>query len=191
MTKLLCVYCSSSRELAPKYYDEAQALGRSMVARGWGLVYGGGQIGLMGSLARSVKAAGGCVVGVIPHFMIKRELAYREADELLNVETMADRKREMIARADAFLALPGGIGTLEEMSEVLTLRYLDQLRKPAVFYNQGGFYDELLGFFDRMTRERFRPAGMDGLYSVANSIDEIWPLIEEPRGYKTAWLAEP
>jgi uncharacterized protein (TIGR00730 family) len=162
-----------------------------MVARGWGLVYGGGQIGLMGSLARSVKAAGGCVVGVIPHFMIKRELAYREADELLNVETMADRKREMIARADAFLALPGGIGTLEEMSEVLTLRYLDQLRKPAVFYNQGGFYDELLGFFDRMTRERFRPAGMDGLYSVANSIDEIWPLIEEPRGYKTAWLAEP
>ena len=189
MTRLLCVYCSSSRELAPKYHDDAKAVGRSMVARGWGLVYGGGRIGLMGSLALGVKEAGGRVVGIIPKFMVERELAFHEADELIAVETMAERKQAMIARADAFLALPGGIGTLEEISEVLTLRLLAQIHKPAVFYNQGGFYDELLRFFDRMTRERFRVTGIEGLYSVANSIDEIWPHIETPPIYTTAWRA--
>jgi uncharacterized protein (TIGR00730 family) len=160
-----------------------------MVARGWGLVYGGGRIGLMGSLAGGVKAAGGRVVGVIPRFMVERELAYNEADELISVETMAERKQTMIAKADAFLALPGGIGTLEEIAEVLTLRLLAQIRKPAVFYNQGGFYDDLFRFFDRMTRERFRVTGVEGLYSVANSIDEIWPHIESPPHYATAWRA--
>jgi hypothetical protein len=189
MTKLLCVYCASSRDLAPKYHADAEAVGRSMVTRGWGLVYGGGRVGLMGSLAGGVKAAGGRVVGVIPKFMIERELAYHEADELISVETMAERKQIMIAQADAFLALPGGIGTLEEISEVLTLRLLAQIRKPAVFYNQGGFYDDLFRFFDRMTRERFRVTGVEGLYSVANSIDEIWPHIESPAHYTTAWRA--
>jgi uncharacterized protein (TIGR00730 family) len=188
MTKLLCVYCSSSRELAPQYYDEAAAVGRAMVAKGWDLVFGGGRIGLMGSLAFGVKAAGGRVVGVIPEFMVERELAFREADELITVKTMSERKQMMIARADAFLALPGGIGTLEEISEVLTLRLLAQVHKPAVFYNQNGFYDELLRFFDRMTLERFRSTGVEGLYSVANSIDEIWPRIETPPRYETAWL---
>jgi hypothetical protein len=191
MTKLLCVYCSSSRELAAKYHDEARAVGRSMVAHGWGLVYGGGSIGLMGSLARAVKAAGGYVVGIIPEFMVERELEFREADKLLTVKTMAERKQAMIARADAFLALPGGIGTLEEIAEVLALRVLAQIHQPAVFYNQGGFYDELLSFFDRMTREGFRSTGIDGLYSVANSIDEIWPCLEKSAGFKTAWKAQP
>jgi uncharacterized protein (TIGR00730 family) len=189
MPKLLCVYCSSSRELAPKYHDEARAVGRSMVEHGWGLVYGGGSIGLMGTVARSVKAAGGTVVGVIPDFMVERELEFREADELLTVKTMAERKQAMIARADAFLALPGGIGTLEEISEVLALRVLAQIHQPAVFYNQAGFYDELFRFFDRMTRERFRSTGIDGLYSVANSIDEIWPFLDKSAGYETAWQA--
>ena len=180
--KLLCVYCSSSSLLAPEYYAAAESLGSGMASRGWGLVYGGGKIGLMGTVARSVKAAGGSVVGVIPHFMKQRELEYREADELLSVVTMAERKAIMIARAQAFLALPGGIGTLEEISEVLTLRYLAQIDAPIVFLNQNGFYDDLLRFFDRMGQERFR--SMKGLYAVANTVDEIWPHLESPAAYE-------
>lgn len=184
MAKLLCVYCSSSLHLAPDYYETAEAVGQGMVARGWGLVYGGGKAGLMGAVARGVKAAGGEVVGIIPEFMIERELAWREADELVTVDTMAERKQAMIARADAFLALPGGIGTLEEISEVLTLRYLAQIAKPAVFLNQNGYYDDLLRFFDRMQRERFRTSGMQGLYAVADTIDAIWPHLESPDCYQ-------
>lgn len=184
MSKLLSVYCSSSGGLTPDYFEAAEAVGRGMVEHGWDLVYGGGRIGLMGALARGVKSAGGRVVGVIPEFMIERELAFREADELITVATMAERKQLMIARASGFLALPGGIGTLEEMTEVLTLRYLAQLSHPAVFFNQNGFYDDLLRFFERMTRERFKTTGMDGLYSVAGTIGEIWAHLEEPARYE-------
>jgi cytokinin riboside 5'-monophosphate phosphoribohydrolase len=191
VSKLLCVYCSSSRDLAAEYHVAAEAIGRRMVGRGWGLVYGGGQIGLMGSLARGVKAAGGHVVGVIPEFMVARELAFHEADELVTVSTMAERKQAMIARADGFLALPGGIGTLEEMAEVLTLRYLAQLSRPAVFFNQNGYYDDLLRFFDRMMRERFRTSGMDGLYGVAATIDDIWPHLENGPAYQADPLWSP
>jgi uncharacterized protein (TIGR00730 family) len=186
MTKLLCVYCSSSRRLAPAYHDAAEAVGRAMVGRGWSLIYGGGNVGLMGTVARSVKAAGGHVVGVIPEFMKARELQYREADELVTVATMAERKQAMIARADGFLALPGGIGTLEEISEVLTLRYLAQNDKPAVFFNQDGYYDHLLRFFDHMTREGFRHTGAHVPYTVAARLDGIWPLLEQPEPYEVA-----
>jgi cytokinin riboside 5'-monophosphate phosphoribohydrolase len=180
MAKLLCVYCGSSRHLDPKYYSASEAVGRSMVANGWGLVYGGGNVGMMGSVASAVKGAGGHVVGVIPDFMVERELAYHNADELVTVTTMRERKRIMEERASAFLALPGGIGTLEELTEIMTLRYIRRMDKPVVIFNQEGFYDELLSFFDRMTRERFKSAGLQALFSVASSPDEIWPLLENP-----------
>src|SRR5512140_370291 len=109
MEKLLCVFCASSRQLDPKYHTVATAVGHEMVARGWGLVYGGGNVGLMGTVAKAVKDAGGRVVGVIPEFMIARELAFRDAHELITVETMRERKRIMEERAAAFLTLPGGI----------------------------------------------------------------------------------
>lgn len=188
MPKLVCVYCSSSRELDPAYYEVARSVGRGLAERGWGLVYGGGKAGLMGSLAIGVKDAGGRVVGVIPEFMKARELAYHQADELITVATMAERKQVMIARADAFLALPGGIGTLEEMAEVLTLRYLARLEKPAIFLNQAGYYDDLLRFFERMVRERFRTGGMRGLYAVAGTVEEIWPHLDAPVPYEAEAL---
>lgn len=177
MPKLLCVYCASSTKLDPKYYAAAEQVGHGLAAAGWGLIYGGGNAGLMGSVARAVKADGGRVVGVIPDFMIERELAYREADELVVVETMRERKRIMAARANAFLALPGGIGTLEELSEVLTERYLNLMQKPVVIFNQDGFYDDLLRFFERMVHENFKKQSMGSLYSVARSVGEIWPQI--------------
>jgi len=180
MAKLLCVYCSSSDRLDPKYHAAATELGREMVARGWGLVYGGGKTGLMGTVARAVKISGGRVVGVIPEFMKARELAYDEADELVTVITMRERKLLMETRADAFVALPGGFGTLEEIMEILTLRQLDVVKKPCVLFNQEGFYEPLLALFEIMLREKFfKPSNMD-TFKVAATVPEIFRKIDEP-----------
>lgn len=182
MRKLLCVYCASSDRLDPKYYAAAAELGRAMVARGWGLVYGGGKTGTMGAVARAVKQSGGHVVGVIPEFMKARELAYDEADELVTVITMRERKLLMETRADAFVALPGGWGTLEEILEILTLRQLDVVKKPCVLLNQDGFYDPLLQLFERMMREKFfKPSNLE-LFRVAPGVPEIFEQIEAAAG---------
>jgi cytokinin riboside 5'-monophosphate phosphoribohydrolase len=182
MTKLLCVYCASSDRLDPKFYAAAAELGRQMVLRGWGLVYGGGKTGLMGAVARAVKQNGGRVVGVIPEFMKVRELAYDEADELVTVITMRERKLLMETRAEAFVALPGGWGTLEEIMEILTLRQLDVVKKPCVFLNQDGFYDPLLQLFDRMLADKFfKPSNME-LFRVAQSVPDIFAQIEAAAG---------
>ena len=178
MAKLLCVYCASSDRLDPKYYSVAAELGREMVRLGWGLVYGGGKTGMMGALARGVKQSGGRVVGVIPEFMKARELAYDEADELVTVITMRERKLLMETRADAFVALPGGWGTLEEILEILTLRQLDVVRKPCVFLNQDGFYDSLLELFQRMLADRFfKPSNLE-LFRVATTVAEVFEQID-------------
>ncbi|TAG29237.1 MAG: TIGR00730 family Rossman fold protein, partial [Verrucomicrobia bacterium] len=147
MEKLLCVYCASAQDLDPKYYAAGAALGAALAARGWGLVYGGGKSGVMGSVALATKQSGGRVVGVIPDFMVARELAYHEADELIIVSSMRERRRIMEERAGAFVTLPGGIGTLEELVEILVGRALNQHGKPLILVNQDGFYDELLAFF--------------------------------------------
>jgi len=181
MPKLLCVYCSSSNRLDEKYYAAADALGTRMVSLGWGLVYGGGHVGIMGRVARAVRAAGGHVVGVIPEFMVSKELAFEDADELITVDTMRQRKRVMEERADAFVAMPGGWGTLEEIMEILTLRQLDVLRKPCVFLNQDGFYDDLFRFFQHMVDERFNKASNLELFSVAREVEEIFPLLDASR----------
>jgi uncharacterized protein (TIGR00730 family) len=193
MAKLLCVYCGSSKNLESRYYSAAEAVGRSMVANGWGLVYGGGNVGMMGALARAVKGAGGRVIGVIPDFMKERELAYHEADELVTVGSMRDRKRVMEERADAFLALPGGIGTLEELAEIMTLRYVNRISKPVVVFNQEGYYDDLLRFFERMTRERFKSPGLQALFSVAGRVEDVWALLEAPARFEAdaIWKEEP
>ena len=184
MTKLLCVYCSSSDRLDPKYAAAADELGRAMVGRGWGLVYGGGKTGLMGAVARAVKQGGGRVVGVIPEFMKARELAFDEADEMVTVITLRERKLLMETRADAFVTLPGGWGTLEEIMEILTLRQLDVVRKPCVFLNQDGFYDDLLRLFERMLRDKFfKPSNLE-LYRVAATVPEVFEQIEAARGAK-------
>jgi uncharacterized protein (TIGR00730 family) len=182
--KLLCVFCGSSGQVDPKYPAMAEALGRELVRHGWGLVYGGGNAGLMGSVARAVKGAGGRVIGVIPEFMKARELAYHEADELIAVGTMRERKRIMEQRAAAFLALPGGIGTLEELLEIMTLRYINQMDKPVVLLNQDGFYDDLLRLFARMTRERFKSPGLQRLLAVVTELPELWPLLEQPAAFE-------
>jgi uncharacterized protein (TIGR00730 family) len=182
MPRLLCVYCASSDRLDAKYYSAAAELGREMVSHGWDLVYGGGKTGMMGAIARAVKQSGGRVVGVIPEFMKVRELAYDEADELVTVITMRERKLLMETRADAFVALPGGWGTLEEILEILTLRQLDVVKKPCVLFNQDGFYEPLLALFQRMLVDRFfKPSNMD-LFRVAHSVPDIFSQIDAGAG---------
>jgi len=175
---MLCVYCSSSDRLDQKYYVAAEAVGEAIAKRGWGLVYGGGRSGLMGALARAVKRGGGRVIGVIPDFMKAKELAFDEADELITVVTMRERKLLMEARADAFVALPGGWGTLEEIMEILTLRQLDVLRKPCVFFNQDGFYDDLLRFFEKMVTEKFNKPSNLNLFAVAQTLEQTFAHLE-------------
>jgi len=190
MPKLLCVYCSSSDRLDPKYFAAAEAFGRAMTARGWGLVYGGGKTGLMGAVARAVKSDGGRVIGVIPEFMKAKELAYDGADELVTVLTMRERKTIMETRADAFVALPGGWGTLEEMMEIITLRSLNVLCKPCVFFNQDGFYDDLLRLFEKMTREQFTKPSHRELYAMAATVDEVFAQLDDfrPSAAESKWF---
>jgi len=183
MPRFICVYCSSSDRLDDKYYGEAARFGRQLVTHGWGLVYGGGNRGAMGVLGRAVKEAGGYVVGIIPEFMKSRELAFAGADELITVGTMRERKQLMEERADGFVTLPGGIGTLEEFVEVMTLRYLNLVHKPMILVNQDGFYDDLLRFFERMTRERFKSPGLHDLFTVAGTIDEVWQHLQNPKPF--------
>jgi cytokinin riboside 5'-monophosphate phosphoribohydrolase len=133
---------------------------------------------MMGAVARAVKQNGGRVIGVIPEFMKARELAYLEADELVTVITMRERKLLMETRADAFVALPGGWGTLEEIMEILTLRQLDVVKKPCVFLNQDGFYDPLLQLFDRMLADKFFKPSNTELFRVASSPADVFAQID-------------
>jgi len=190
MPKSLCVYCSSSDRLDAKYHAVATQVGAAMAARHWTLVYGGGKTGLMGAVARAVKNDGGRVIGVIPEFMKAKELAYDGADEIVTVLTMRERKTIMETRADAFVALPGGWGTLEEMMEIITLRSLNVLCKPCVFFNQDGFYDDLLRFFEKMVREHFTKPSHRGLYAVAATVDEVFAQLDDfrPSAAESKWF---
>ncbi|HEY8994405.1 MAG TPA: TIGR00730 family Rossman fold protein [Lacunisphaera sp.] len=184
MQKSLCVYCASSDRLEAKYYEVASLVGAEIARQQWQLVYGGGKTGMMGAVARGVKGGGGRVVGVIPDFMKARELEFTEADELISVLTMRERKMLMETRADAFLALPGGWGTLEELLEILTLAHLEVLRKPIVILNQDGFFDDVLRFNERIIAEKFMRDTIRLKYSVARTVGEIFPLID-------AWTHQP
>ena len=148
--KSVAVYCGSSAGTNPNYIARAQALGAAMVAQNLTLVYGGGRVGLMGTIADAVLAHGGKVIGVIPDFLANKELAHLGCTELHVVKTMHERKMIMAEKADAFVAMPGGYGTLEELFEVLTWGQLGLHQKPVGLLNVDGYYDHLLLALDRM-----------------------------------------
>jgi len=151
----ICVYCGSNPGLDPLYAETAERLGRDMAEAGVRLVYGGGSVGLMGIVARSVLAHGGQVTGIIPQFLKDREVMLKEVSELIVTADMHERKRIMFERSDAFVSLPGGIGTLEELIEVMTWAQLEQHSKPILIANISGFWDPLVAVFERMTRDGF------------------------------------
>jgi len=155
MMKRICVYCGSARGEDPAFEAAARGLGAVLAARGIGLVYGGGNIGLMGEVARSVLNGGGEVIGVIPSALMEKELGLRDCTELRVVGSMHERKQMMADLADGFIALPGGLGTLEELFETLTWQQLAFHAKPVGVLNTGGFYDDLLSFLRKVVEARF------------------------------------
>lgn len=173
--KTICVYSASSDVIPAEYMDVASDLGRQMARRGYTLIYGGGAIGLMGAVARAVHDEGGTVVGVIPEFMLDWGVAYENSDELIVTRDMRERKATMESMSDAFIALPGGFGTLEEMLEIITLKQLGRHSKPIAFLNALGFYDCLHSTFEHMYAERFAKPEYRDLYRFSpDAADVLW-----------------
>ena len=162
----VCVYCGSRPGDNPAYTQVAQAVGQWIGAHQGQLVYGGGRSGLMGTVAEATRLAGGRVVGVIPQALVDKELANRQCDELHIVQTMHERKAMMAERSDTFLALPGGIGTFEELFEVWTWRQLGYHDKPTGLLNQNGYYDALLGFLRHSVASGFMGESQMALIEV-------------------------
>ena len=177
MIRSLAVYCASSTGGDPRFVEVAQALGTMMAEKGVKLVYGGGGVGLMGAVADAVLAGGGDVTGVIPRFLQDKELGHKGVTDMVVVETMHERKTAMIEHSDAFIALPGGYGTLEELFEVLAWSQLQLHAMPVGVLNVGGFYDGLLMCLDRMVSDRLlRQAERDRLIDcpdAAGTLDAL------------------
>jgi len=174
----ICVFCSSSNAVPRAYFDVAEELGAVMAARGHTLVYGGASIGLMGALARAVHRGGGRVVGVLPEPLKAREIAYEQADELVITRDLRERKAIMEERADAFVALPGGFGTLEETVEILTLKQLGLHEKPICWLDAGGYYAGLRALFERMYGEGFAHTGHAELSRFAEDVPSALAYVE-------------
>ena len=173
----VCVYCGSSAGSEPRFADAAETLGRALAEADVGLVFGGGGDGLMGRLARATLAAGGRVTGIIPKFLVKREHAFVGAQELVVVDGMHQRKQLMFERADAFIALPGGVGTLEELVEQLTWAQLQRHRKPVLLADIDGFWRPLLALFAHMRNLGFIREEFEVRYLVAEKIEDALPML--------------
>lgn len=176
--KIVTVYCASSNSIDSKYMDVAGEAGRLLAERNLALLYGGGQVGLMGAIARAVHEHDGTVLGVIPEALREREgVAYDLADELIITKTMQERKAILFTRADAFMVLPGGFGTLEEFMEVLTLKQLGYHDKPIALVNIEGYYDPLIELFEHFFAARFAAERYRELYFTAATPGEALDFI--------------
>lgn len=171
--KNICVFCGSSSGGDPAYLEAARQFGSALARDNVGLVYGGGSLGMMGEVAKAVDQAGGNVLGIIPEFLVVREQARAGGHELVVVRDMHQRKSMMVQKADAFVALPGGIGTLEEVVEQLTWFQLDRHKKPVLLANIKGFWDPLIALIEHMDHNKFLYGGLR--YLVADGVDDILP----------------
>ncbi len=185
----ICVYCSSSNAVAPVFFEAARQLGQRIAERGDALVYGGADVGLMGALAHAVKAGGGRVIGVMPERMTAEPIAFKLADEFIVTRDMRERKARMASLADAFVVLPGGFGTLEELAEMLTLRQLGEHRKPIVLLNVRSFYEPLVALFEHYYREGFAKPWRE-LYFVTPEVSQALDYLDhyEPITPPDKWV---
>lgn len=192
----IVVYCGSNFGNTPVYYQAAQELGKILVEHGARLVYGGGRVGLMGAVADSVLAHQGQVIGVIPKFLKDREVAHLGLHQLIQTPDMASRKLKMIELADAFIALPGGIGTYEELFEVVSLAQLRQHQKPIGILNIDGFFDPLLELLEKTAQSGFMPTENLSLVCVSDKpLDllkkmQAYQFIESQKWVKPDWLED-
>ena len=173
----ICVFCSSSSALAQPYFDAARRFGEGIAHRAHALVYGGADVGLMGEVAHAVTRGGGYVIGVMPDILKDKRISYAAVDEMIITRDLRERKAEMAARADAFVALPGGFGTLEELLEVLTLRQLAEHTKPIVLLNTLNFYAPLINVFEHFYRERFAHPVRE-FYFVAPKVNDVFTYLD-------------
>jgi len=173
----ICLYCGSASGNDPAFTRAAQSFGRLIATAGIGLVYGGASCGLMGAAAHAALAAGGHVTGVIPDFFDEYEVAEKRISELIIVKDMHERKRIMFERSDAFVAFPGGIGTLEELAEQLTWIQLGQHRKPLIIADINGFWGPLLALISHMRGSAFIRPSHEIRYQVAQTVEDILPMI--------------
>ena len=173
--KRVCVYCGSSQGHDPRFVAAARRFGEILAANRIGLVYGCGSIGLMGTIARAVHDHGGEVIGIIPEFLKVQERLFTDAAEIVITADMHERKRLMFERADAFVAMPGGVGTLEEVVEQLTWAQLGRHRKPILLANVGGFWDPLITVFEHLHASAFLPGGRRLAYITVDAVENILP----------------
>ncbi|MEM9025470.1 MAG: TIGR00730 family Rossman fold protein [Verrucomicrobiota bacterium] len=172
------VYLASSNDIAEKYFEVARELGGSIAKAGMRLVYGGGSSGLMGAVADAALQAGGAVTGVIPTFMKEREWAHHGLSEMIEVDTMHERKTAMVAQCDAIIALPGGCGTFEELLEAITWRRLELIHKPIIIFNQDNYYDPLIALLDRSIEEGFMKPEFADYWRVSESVPDALEFIK-------------
>ena len=175
--KNICVYCGANPGANPVYVKAAKTLGHAIAKAGMGLVYGGASVGMMGEIARSVIDAGGRVTGIIPSNLPAHEVPLGDVHELIHVDTFHERKMLMFERSDAFVALPGGVGTLEELVEQITWVQLAHHTKPVVIANIENYWQPLLALFDQMRALKFIPPALDVTYHVAERAEDIIPLL--------------
>ena len=173
----IAVYCGSRVGASPAYADAARDLGRGMVARGVDLVFGGGSAGIMGELADTILRGGGKVTGVIPHFLDELEVGHKNVTELIRVDNMHIRKATMFSRADAFVILPGGLGTLEEFFEVVAWKQLNLHKKPIVVLNVSGCWSRLTELTNDIVMAGFAHENIANLYSMVETVDDIFRVI--------------
>ena len=187
----ICVFCGSQSGIAPRYRQTAIELGRLLAQRGHGLVYGGGHVGLMGTIADAVLEAGGAVTGVIPKPMTERELAHETVTKLYVVSSMHERKALMASLSDAFIAMPGGYGTLEELFEVIAWAQLGIHRKPIGVLNASGYFDALLSLVEHMIGEGFVKSRHRGLFVTADQPQALLDALQRHQMPATRrWLSE-
>ena len=172
------VFCASADRIDETYFEDATKLGREIGRRSWGLIYGGTNCGLMREVADATLENGGRAVGIIPECIYERGVAAANVSELVVMENMKERKNLMRERSDAFIALPGGWGTLEEITEVITLKQLGCHCKPIVFVNTSGFYDKFFNFIGKIREEGFISSAYDELYCVVEKIDDAFSYLE-------------
>lgn len=171
--KSICVYCGSNSGQDPAFAIEARRVGDHLARSGLDIIYGGGQVGLMGEVADAAMAAGGKVIGVIPEFLALKEIAHLELTALYVVQSMHARKAKMAHLSDGFIALPGGIGTMEELFEIWTWGQLGQHCKPVGLLNVNGYYDDLVAFLDKMAAQSFLAADHRASLMVAERVEDL------------------
>lgn len=171
------VYCSSSREVARAYFDAAADLGRAIARQGWNLVYGGNDCGCMGALAHAARDAGGKVIGITPQLLVDNGIADEKCDELIVTSGMRERKALLETRGDAFITLPGGLGTLEEIFEIIVGKTLGYHAKPIVLLNIAGFYDPLLAMLDHGVEQKFIRPKARKMLDVSATVEDAMELL--------------